>query len=68
MKASEKGYFRIAEMLVKAGADIGLHSNDGCCALIRASNYGHEDIVKLYIEAGADINIKVTTSIVSEFA
>jgi hypothetical protein len=37
MKASEKGYYDIAEALVKNGADIELHSNDGCCAL--SENY-----------------------------
>ena len=49
IKASEKGYVNIVKMLVDANAVINIHSNDGCCALIRSANYGHEDVVRLLI-------------------
>ena len=49
IKASEKGYVSIVKMLVDAGAVINIHSNDGCCALIRSANYGHEDVVRILI-------------------
>jgi uncharacterized protein len=31
MKACEKGYYDIAEYLVMRGANMDLHSKDGCC-------------------------------------
>ena len=45
-------------MLLETRAKTEIHNTDGCCALIRASNYGHEDIVRLLLNFDADINIK----------
>ena len=57
MKGCEKGYVGIVEALCKANAKMEIHNGEGCCALIRASNYGHEECVRLLIEYGANINI-----------
>jgi hypothetical protein len=58
MKAAEKGYLNVAKLLIEHKANIEIHSNDGCCALIRASNYGHMEIVRLFVDNGADINVR----------
>ena len=57
MKACEKGYLGIAKFLIERGANMELHSNDGCCALIRAANYGHFEILKIMVEHKANLNI-----------
>jgi uncharacterized protein len=50
--------YDVAKLLVDAGADVNLQSNDGLTALLAASAEGYLDIMTLLIEANADINAK----------
>jgi ankyrin repeat protein len=43
---------------MEAGANPELHSNDGCCSLIRASNYGNAECVEILVSHNCNINIR----------
>ena len=61
MKACEMGNLKVATNLLAGETknSINEHNHEGCCPLIRSSNYGHEAIVRLLVEAnGCDINIR----------
>ncbi|XP_031622771.1 GA-binding protein subunit beta-1-like [Contarinia nasturtii] len=56
--AAKKGYLRIVELLLKAGADINIQTNDKQTSLYIATSAGHEDVVSMLLEKGADVNIQ----------
>ena len=49
-----EGHVEALCMLLGAGADANLASNNGCTALMLASQKGHVEAVSLLLEAGAD--------------
>ena len=49
-----EGHVEAICMLLGAGADANLASNNGCTALMLASQKGHVEAVSLLLEAGAD--------------
>jgi ankyrin repeat protein len=53
MQAAFKGFPKIAQALIAAGADIHV---DNDWVLHEATMYGHVDVVKVLLEAGADVN------------
>jgi len=55
LKASEQGRLDIAEMLVKAGADLDVRNRNGQTALILAIRNSHSAIAKFLVSAGADL-------------
>ncbi len=58
MRASERGYTKIAKALIDAGADLNIQDEDKNTALIWASWQGHIQLAKALIDAGADVNIQ----------
>ena len=50
--------FEVAELLIKAGADLNLQDEDGDTALMRAIIFNSIEKAKLLIDAGADLNIR----------
>lgn len=52
-----KGYKDIAEMLIKAGAEVNQKNNMGSTALIFAATLGQLHIAQLLLENGADVSI-----------
>ncbi len=56
--AATKGYTKVVEALIKAGADVNATSNDGYTALIEAAYNGHTEVVEALIEARAELNTK----------
>ena len=57
MIAIEHGNVETAKLLLQAGCLTDIHSDDGCCALVRAANYNREDCVLFLLKHGARINI-----------
>ena len=49
------------QMILEAGADPNLTTDDGRTALMIASSAGHLSIVQMLLEAGADPNLKVSS-------
>jgi len=49
---------KLVKILLRAGADPNLQTNDGLSALMAATARGHEDICRLLVENGADVNLK----------
>ena len=58
MVAALNHCYDVAKLLVEAGAEVNLQSDDGLTALKAASTEGYLDIMKLLINAHADINAK----------
>lgn len=56
--ACEKGYTRIAEALLVAGAKVGLEREDGCNALHIAAFSGHADCVNVLLKHNAEVDKK----------
>ena len=60
--ASERGYLKMVEALVTAGADVNAQTGNGVTALIACSQYGHLEVVQALLAAHADPNVKDTVS------
>jgi len=56
--ASQEGYNRCVERLIRSGADVNYKDEDGSSALELASLTGHLSVVDTLLLAGADVNIK----------
>ncbi len=56
--ACHKGFIDIAEMLIKAGADVNITDNHIQTPLHVASMHGHTNIIKLLIAANANIHAR----------
>ncbi len=52
--ASDRGYMRIVNMLLAAGADVSRRDAGGWCALHLAARSGHDRVVERLVECGAD--------------
>lgn len=53
-----KGFYDIAKILVKAGADVNKKNNVGTTPLIEAAIRGEMECAKLLIDAGADLTLR----------
>jgi len=59
LAAARTGYYRVAEALLIAGAQINIQdSDDGSTALHLAAKQGHEATVRLLLEKGANTKVK----------
>ena len=64
--AAELGYFKIVDLLIKAGADVNEEKNSWRSALINASwcsghtrpTHHFTKCVELLLQAGTDVNVK----------
>ena len=56
LKASQRGYKDIVEMLIKGGADPNKADRYGRTPIRRAAEKGYNDVVKLLLDNGADPN------------
>ena len=56
--ASENGHAGMAEVLIKAGADLNAKDRDGRTPLHDASEKGQAGTAEVLIKAGADLNAK----------
>jgi ankyrin repeat protein len=52
--AANKGYFEIANMIIKSGANINEHDNQGNTALTEAARRGHKEIISILLAANAN--------------
>ena len=58
MIAVSEGYFEMAEMLIKLGADVNKKNKFGDTALMYAVVYTEPKLIKLLINSGADLKAK----------
>ena len=58
MRAVKKKFNKIAEMLIKAGANVNAKSQMGWTALHNAAENGSVKMIKMLIKAGAYIEVK----------
>jgi len=58
LSASIKGNTKIADLLLKAGADVNAKDNDGWTTLMWALFNENMDMMELLLKAGADVNAK----------
>ena len=57
IQASQSGHYQVVEILFQKGADPNIHDNDGCTALIIASENGQQ-VVELLLERQVDPNVR----------
>ena len=53
LQAIDDNNTEAVKFYLRLGADVNVKSNDGCTALMRASNYGRTDTVALLKQHGA---------------
>jgi ankyrin repeat protein len=58
MLASGRGHAEVIRLLLGAGADVNVQSNDGSTALMPASMYNHPEVVRLLLGARANVNVQ----------
>ena len=58
MAACARGYYKIVQTLLRAGADLSKTRYDGVNALMWASEHGYSSIVQLLFEHGADVTLR----------
>ena len=51
MIAAEQGHVEVVRLLLDAGADINLASNNGLTASMLAADQGHVEVARLLVEA-----------------
>lgn len=56
MYACASGHEEVVRVLLKAGADVSLHNENGHTPLMEAASAGHVGIAKLLVEHGAQVN------------
>lgn len=56
MSAATQGQIAVAEVLLKAGADVNARDEYDGTALIRAAEFGHDKMIAFLLDAGADID------------
>ena len=56
LAANGRGVGQMAELLIKAGADVNEETDGGYTPLLIAAGRGLTDIVKVLLEAGANVN------------
>jgi len=62
LECSRKGYVRIADLLLNAGADVNFRDVDAkstATPLMEAAHAGHDDLVELLLNSDADTNIEI---------
>ncbi len=59
--ASDRGKMKVAQVLIKHGADVNSPRNVDWCPLHAASSEGHLEISRLLIESGANVNAQPST-------
>ena len=58
MWVTQQGYYEIANLLIKAKADVNLQNSIGYSVLIYAAAKGHFDILQLLLRVdGIDVNL-----------
>ena len=56
LHAATNGSEECVTLLLKAGANVNKQAEDGCTAIMAASQWGHDHCVNLLIQSGADVN------------
>ena len=54
---------KVAELLIKNGADVNIRMNDGRTPLNCAVTSGSIDVIKVFLKHGADINTKTNDGV-----
>ena len=58
MLAAEGGHLQVMQVLIVAGADVGVRADNDWTALMFAAGQGSGAAVRLLIEAGADVDVR----------
>ena len=58
LETAKEGSIKLAERLIKLGANIEARDSDGMTALMCAARYGHADFCRFLLEKDAKINLK----------
>lgn len=56
MYACASGHEEVVRVLLKAGADVSLHNENGHTPLMESASAGHVGIAKLLVDHGAQVN------------
>ncbi len=67
MIASQKGHYKVFELLLQKGADLNARNKyNGKTALIQASKHGHHQTVQLLLRAGSDSSVRDNEGLTAE--